>query len=99
MSSDLRCPFLAALPVALRDVLTRFQRGYLPANVALMHLIMHADAPEQVSEAIRAGSAMSAATPSARSRTNALSKIRPQIPPPLFMRLAGQTSSMRPRAR
>ena len=80
MSSELRCPVLAALPVALRDVLTRLQRGDLPANVALMHLIMHADAPEQVSEAIRAGFAMSAATPSARSRTNALSKIWAQTP-------------------
>jgi len=45
-----------------------------------MHLIMHADAPEQVSEAIRAGFAISAATPSARSRTNALSKIWAQTP-------------------
>jgi SAM-dependent methyltransferase len=45
-----------------------------------MHLIMHADAPEQVSEAIRAAFAMSAATPSARSRTNAVSNIWAQTP-------------------
>jgi SAM-dependent methyltransferase len=80
MSSELRRPVLAALPVALRDVLTRLARGDLPANVALMHLIVHTDAPEQISEAIRAGFAMSAATPSARSRTNALSKIWAQTP-------------------
>jgi SAM-dependent methyltransferase len=80
MSSELRCPALAAVPAALRDVLTRLQRGDLPANVALMHLIMHADAPEQVGAAIRAGFAMCAATPSARSRTNALSKIWAQTP-------------------
>jgi len=80
MSSEIRCPAPAAVPVALRDVLRRLARGDLPANVALMHLIMHADAPEQVSEAIRAGFAMSAASPSARSRTNALSKIWAQTP-------------------
>jgi SAM-dependent methyltransferase len=80
MSSEIRCPVLAAIPVAPRDVLRRLQRGDLPANVALMHLIMHADAPAQVGEAIRAGLAMSAATPSARSPTNALSKIWAQSP-------------------
>src|SRR6266436_2510184 len=80
MSSEIRCPALAAVPAAFRDVLARLARGDLPANVALMHLIMHADAPEQVSEAIRAGFAISAATPSARSRTNALSKIWAQTP-------------------
>jgi len=41
---------------------------------------MYADAPEQISEAIRAGVAMPAATPSARSRTNALSKIWSETP-------------------
>src|SRR5258708_34688100 len=80
MSSEIRCPAPAAVPVALRDVLRRLARGDLPANVALMHLIMDADAPEQGSEGIRAGVAMSAATPSARSRTNALSKIWAQTP-------------------
>src|SRR5258706_8109377 len=80
MSSEIRCPALAAVPAAFRDLLARLARGDLPANVALMHLIMHADAPEQVSEAIRAGFAISAATPSARSRTNALSKIWAQTP-------------------
>jgi len=54
----------------------RLQRGDLPANVALMHLIMRADAPEQVSEAVRAAVAM----PSARSRTTALAKIWSQTP-------------------
>jgi SAM-dependent methyltransferase len=58
----------------------RLARGDLPANVALMHLIMHADTPEQVSEAVRASVAMSAATRSARSRANALSKIWAQTP-------------------
>jgi len=80
MSSELPCPALTDVPVMLRDVLSRLERGDLPANVALMHLIMHADAPEQISEAIRAGAAMSAATPSARSRTNALSKIWSETP-------------------
>jgi SAM-dependent methyltransferase len=80
MSSEIRRPVLAAVPVALLDVLRRLQRGDLPANVALMHLIMHADTPDQVSEAIRAGFAMSAASRSARSRTNALSKIWAQTP-------------------
>jgi hypothetical protein len=45
-----------------------------------MHLIMHANAPEEVSEAIRAGFAMCAASPSARLRTNALAKIWAQTP-------------------
>jgi SAM-dependent methyltransferase len=71
---------LTDVPPVLRDVLRRFERGDLPANVALMHLIMHADAPEQVTEAIRASAAMSAATPSARWRTNALSKIWSETP-------------------
>jgi ubiquinone/menaquinone biosynthesis C-methylase UbiE len=80
MSSEIRCPVLADLPVALQDVLRRLARGDLPANVALMHLIMHADEPEEVSGAIRASFAMCAASPSARSRTNALSKIWTQTP-------------------
>jgi SAM-dependent methyltransferase len=78
MSSELPCPAQANVP--MRDVLRRLLRGNLPANVALMHLIMHADTPEQVSQAIRAGVAMASATPSARSRANALSKIWSQTP-------------------
>jgi hypothetical protein len=80
MSSELPCPAQANVPAALLDVLRRLQRGDLPANVALMHLIMRADTPEQVSEAVRAGIAMSAATPAARSRMNALAKIWSQTP-------------------
>src|SRR5262249_49360283 len=70
----------ADVPPALREVLRRLGRGDFPANVALMHLIMHADAPEQVSEAIRVGVAMSAAMPSGRARRNALSKIWSETP-------------------
>jgi ubiquinone/menaquinone biosynthesis C-methylase UbiE len=80
MSSEPLSPELADVPAALRDVLGRLQRGDLPANVALMHLIMHADAPEQLSKAVRAAVAMSAAVPSARPQTNALSKIWSQTP-------------------
>jgi SAM-dependent methyltransferase len=64
----------------LRDVLTRLERGDLPANVALMQLIMYADAPEQVGDAIRASSARSSATPSGLSRMNAVLEIWSQAP-------------------
>lgn len=80
MSNELSSPVLKDVPAALRDVLTRLDRGDLPANVALMHLIMHADAPQQVSDAIRASFVISAATPLARSRTNALLKIWSETP-------------------
>jgi SAM-dependent methyltransferase len=80
MSSELPCPVRADVPEALRDVLRRLSRGDLPANVALMHLIMRADTPDQVSKAVRAGVAMAAAMPSTRSRANALSKIWSQTP-------------------
>jgi SAM-dependent methyltransferase len=81
MSSELPCSAPADVPAALRDVLKRLMRGDLPANVALMHLIMHANTPEQVSEAVRAGVAMAAAaTPATRSRAHALAKIWSQTP-------------------
>jgi SAM-dependent methyltransferase len=64
----------------LREVLVRVEHGDLPANVALMHLIMHADAPEQVRDAIRAGLATSGVTPSALSRMNSVLEIWSQTP-------------------
>jgi SAM-dependent methyltransferase len=80
MSNELSCPALADVPFTLRDVLARLERGDLPANVALMHLIMRADAPDEVSVAARAGIAMPAATSSARSRMHALLKIWSETP-------------------
>jgi len=80
MSSELPCPALTNVPAMLRDVLTRLERGDLPANVALMQLIMYAEAPEEVGDAIRADAVMSAATDSARVRTNMLLKVWSETP-------------------
>jgi SAM-dependent methyltransferase len=71
---------MSGVPVMLQDVLARVQRGELPANVALMHLIMYADAPEQVWHAIRAGLATSGATLPALSRINSVLEIWSQTP-------------------
>jgi ubiquinone/menaquinone biosynthesis C-methylase UbiE len=80
MSNERSYPVLMDVPVRLQGVLTRFERADVPANVALMHLIIHADTPEQVTDAVCAGFAMSASTPSARSRMKALLKVWSETP-------------------
>ncbi len=68
----------SGIPRELTDVLARFGRGELPANVALMQLIMRADAPQQVSDAVRAATMFAA--PSTRIRAHALLKLWSETP-------------------